>query len=121
MLKFMCIHLKNMASKKLKHYGCLNCPRAEDFLPMNTYLYNGFGGYSLRQNGNFFWSDIIDASKPKTLAWVEKNIIGKSKADWALWEIVLDLPLRGAKWRREVKGKDKKVAWRLVETNPGFA
>jgi hypothetical protein len=102
--------------KKIKHYrgGCLCCPSTEDLLPLDTVLYNGFGGYQVQKNGKVFyqgkpdeeWGDYKKLNVFEKLARKEK---GK-------WEIILNNPLRGATWRR--KGKNE---WILVETNQGFA
>lgn len=94
--------------------GCLNCPRTEDLLPLDEVLYYGFGGYSVQVDG-----EVIYRGKPndswedfKTLAYFEELAEGmKGK-----FEVILDNPLRGAKWERKEKGK-----WVLTETNQGFA
>lgn len=103
--------------KKDKHYrgGCLHCPRTEDELAMDTILYSGFGGYTVKKDGKLFYSgdpQEDDMSKFKTLADIEKQAKRSPKSKW---EVELSLPLRGATWRRK-RGK-----WLLVSTNQGFA
>ena len=100
--------------KELERGGCLNCPQSEDYLALDTVLYNGFGGYSVFKNRKHFWSGDMNGEWDSfpTLRKFE-NIARKEKARW---EIKLDNPLRGATWLRE--GNDK---WTLIETDQGFA
>lgn len=102
--------------KNLNHRGgCLNCPQTEDVLEMDTVLYNGFGGYSVKRNGETYYRG--DANENfnsfKTLQQIEA-IAQKTPED--KWEVVLDNPLRGATWERRINGN-----WELIETNQGFA
>ena len=101
---------------KEKHFrgGCLCCPQTEDTLKLDTVLYNGFGGYIVRKNGELFYSGDPNGGWKSfpTLRKFEK-LARKEKAKW---EVILNNPLRGATWQR--KGKDK---WILKETNMGFA
>ena len=106
--------MKKKLEKKVYRGGCMHCPGNEDRLPLNTVLYYGFGGYSVRKNGKHFWAGDPQGEWDSfpTLQKFE-NMARKIKAKW---EVVLDNPLRGATWRR--KGKNE---WILVETNLGFA
>jgi hypothetical protein len=101
-------HLKK---KKVFRGGCLCCPRTEDFLPLNTELYNGFGGYTIYRNNKLFF--IADSDKKAPMLRKFEMLARKDKASW---KCQLDLPLRSATWRRTGQN-----AWRLVETNRGFA
>jgi len=102
--------------KEIKHFrgGCPHCPGTDDLLKLNTVIYNGFGGYSVRKNGKFFWAGDSNGEW-KSFPTLKKfeNLARKTKAKW---EIVLDNPLRGATWQR--KGKNR---WVLTKTNLGFA
>ena len=94
----------------------MHCPGNEDVLPLDTQLYNGFGGYTVYKNGKHFFSEDPAVEKPwgkwKKLSYIER--IAK-KSPRAKWVVVLSLPLRGAMWRR------KNGRWILIETNLGFA
>ena len=98
--------------------SCLNCPQTEKILDVETKLYNGFGGYSLYKNGNFFWSEKIDKDYEKCFDVndIEHNFIRNESDALAKWEIKLDLPLRSAVWERKEKGR-----WVLTEKGLGFA
>jgi hypothetical protein len=102
-------------TNKLKHRGgCLCCPRTEDLLSMDEVLYNGFGGYSVHYNGEYYWSGDPngDWDSFPTLERFEQE----AKEKPGKWEVVLLNPLRGATWERKEEGK-----WVLTETNQGFA
>jgi hypothetical protein len=100
--------------KKEIHRGsCLNCPQTEDLLPLNTELYQDFGGYSVKRDGEYYYSHINRKGRCPTLKHFE--IIARANPEYK-WEIILDLPLRGATWERKEKNK-----WVLTETNIGFA
>jgi hypothetical protein len=95
--------------------GCLNCPTAEQKLPLNTKLYQGFGGYAVYKDGVYFWSadNDLEWDKNPTVRKVENMVKIDEKAEW---EIRLDLPLRSAVWKRESKNN-----WVLIKTGEGFA
>ena len=101
---------------KLKHRdGCLNCPHTEDILAMDTVLYQGFGGYHVTKNGKLFYmgNSNDEWESFKKLSQIERQAKKEPKSHW---RVVLNNPLRGATWRRNIKGQ-----WILIETNQGFA
>ncbi len=105
-------------AKTLKHRrGCLCCPASEDYLPMDTALYNAFGGYTVYKNEEHYFSEDPAEDKEweanKTLAEIEEEA---KKEPTAKWEVFLFLPLRGATWTRQEDGQ-----WLLTDTNQGFA
>lgn len=105
-------------TKKLQHRGtCMNCPRTENFLPMDTVLYNGFGGYHVEKDGETFYEGDINGHWDSflTLEEIEKRC-KKDPNTVSIYEVILYTPLRGATWRRNKKG-----FWVLKETNQGFA
>ena len=94
--------------------GCLNCPGSPDLLPLDTVLYYGFGGYTVRKDGKDYWAGDPQGKWESFPSLTEfEKIARRVKGSW---EVALDNPLRGAVWRR--KGKD---TWVLIETNQGFA
>lgn len=96
--------------------GCACCPKTEDELPLDTILYNGFGGYAVYKNKEHFFSEDPAEDKPfdeyRKLSDLEDEVNSDPNARW---EVILNLPLRGATWRR------KGHRWILVDTNLGFA
>ena len=107
--------MKTAHKDKLKYRGtCPHCPQSEDCLPMDTVLYNGFGGYVVYHNQEHFysgssrdeWEDFWKLDKIEKIA---VKMGGK-------WEVVLNSPLRGATWVRIGENE-----WALTETNLGFA
>lgn len=94
--------------------GCLNCPSSEDVLPLNTKLYNGFGGYSVWKNGKFFFAG--DPNGEWDSFPTLRKFENRARKQGGRWKVVLDNPLRGATWTRQEDGK-----WILTETNRGFA
>jgi hypothetical protein len=104
-----------LPEKKPFRGGCMHCPGSEDILQMDTVLYQGFGGYYVRKNGEIhYW--------PKSdLKWEEFKTLSDIELEAATdpnhkWEVVLDNPLGGATWERHA---DKQ--WHLTDTNMGFA
>lgn len=95
--------------------GCLNCPQTEEKLEMDTVMYNGFGGYTLRKNGEYFESADVNLEwyKNPTAQDFEKLARKDKKAKW---EIEMNLPLRDATWER--KGRNN---WILTKKGNGFA
>ena len=94
--------------------GCIHCPQSHDVLAMDTVLYNGFGGYRVLFNGGSYYQGDPNGeweSYP-TLRRFEMEARKKQ----GKWEVVLDNPLRGARWLRI--GNDH---WMLTKTNQGFA
>lgn len=102
--------------KKMYRGGCACCPKTEDELPLDTVLYNAFGGYRVYKNKKLYFCEDPAEHKAwednKKLSDLEAEVIAAPKARW---QIVLDLPLRGAVWNR------KGHRWVLVSTNRGFA
>ena len=82
---------------------------------MDTELYNSFGGYAVRKDGEHYFSEEYDKEwgTNKTLSQIEQE--AKLLPD-SIWQIDLDLPLRGATWTRRKDGK-----WYLTDTNQSFA
>lgn len=100
--------------KEIHRGGCLCCPRSEDFLSLGTVLYYDFGGYTVYRNGKAFY---MGRDVPGKRIWTLDRVEKYAKLDPnSKWVVELDLPLRGATWRRNKKGQ-----WVLIETNPGFA
>lgn len=101
-------------TKEIHRGGCLNCPQTEDILPMDTVLYNGFGGYTVTKNTELFYKAESDdyIRDQKTLRDIDD--IAKDTDD--TWRVILDSPLRGAEWTRQDNGE-----WLLTDTNRGFA
>lgn len=87
-----------------------------DVLELDTVLYNGFGGYTVLKNEEYYYSGDTDAEwdEFKTVADIEKDA---EKEPDAKWEVVLFNPLEGATWLRD---KETKV-WKCTERNQGFA
>jgi len=81
---------------------------------MDEVLYRGFGGYSVEMNGKIMYlaSPEMDWAQFATLEDIEAMAQHEPDEEWV---VVLDNPLRGARWKRE-NGR-----WVLFETNPGFA
>lgn len=102
--------------KNKQHKGtCLCCPKTTDVLNMDTVLYNGFGGYAVYLDRELFYQGDSngDFDSFLTLSDIEKVVNEKPRGEW---KVVLDNPLRGATWLRNMEGK-----WELIETNQGFA
>lgn len=96
------------------HRGCLCCPGTTESLKMNTRLYNGFGGWSIKRNGMMFFCDQTgDYNKAPTLLKFEKLA---RKEPEECWEAELYLPLRGGVYQRHGYN-----SWVLIESNEGFA
>ena len=95
--------------------GCLNCGYTEDILPMKTRLYQGFGGWHISKNGEYFFSEDVNKEydEAKTLSYIERMAKLEPECDWRAH---LDLPLRSAVYQRQGKSK-----WVLVERGRGFA
>lgn len=94
--------------------GCLQCPQSEDFLPLDTVLYNGFGGYSVYKDHKLVYVGNArgEWTSFKTLAFFEK----RARKENGEWSVELSTPLRGATWERIGEG-----SWALTDTNQGFA
>ena len=86
-----------------------------DILEMNTVLYQGFGGYTVRKNGELFYKGNSDDewNKLKRLKHIEKEA---KKDPTAKWTVELYGPLSGATWERQEDGQ-----WVVIEKNLGFA
>jgi len=104
-------------------HGCGNCGNTESILSLDTYLYQGFGGYHVTVNGELIYKaemmpeDATDFSYCKQLADIEKEIqeYEEKCKDFDI-RCHVDLPLRSAVWQRQ--GIDK---WVLIEKGNGFA
>lgn len=99
---------------KPKLVGCPCCGSAETHLPMDTVLYNGFGGWTITKDGELFF--IEDSNKEfedfKTLEFIEEKAKHEPNHDW---RAECFTPLHGETYQRQ-DGK-----WVLVEENAGFA
>ena len=96
------------------HVGCLCCPGSTEKLSMRERMYNGFGGWTVRKDGETMSSmDNADYDKAPTILKFEKMAREEPEA---CWEAELDLPLRGAIYQRHGHN-----TWVLIETNSGFA
>jgi len=95
--------------------GCLNCGYTESKLEMRTRLYNGFGGWSITKNGEFYFAEDarLEFDECRTLSYIERRAKLEPDCDW---RANLDLPLRSAVYQRQGKSK-----WILVERGQGFA
>lgn len=102
------------AAPKVARGGCICCPGNENTLPMETVLYQGFGGYHVEKDGEiYYWADSNLAwDQFKTLAQIER---AARRTPGSVWRVILDNPLRGATWERHPDG------WHLIESNAGFA
>lgn len=100
---------------KVHQGGCLCCPQTEDVLSMDEVLYYGFGGYTVKKDGEVFYKGDSDGNFNtfKRLKDIEEDAALEPDAKW---EVVLFNPLRGATWERRPNGR-----WILTETNIGFA
>ena len=87
-----------------------------EVLKLNTVLYYGFGGYTVRKNGIVFYQGDSDEdwNNFKKLKDIEKEALKDPDADW---EVELYEPLSGATWKRD---KIKKM-WVVTGRNTGFA
>ena len=94
--------------------GCMHCPQSHDVLAMDTVLYNGFGGYRVLFNGGLYYQGDPNGEW-ETFPTLRKFEMEARKKQ-GKWEVILDNPLRGARWFRI--GNDH---WILEETNRGFA
>ena len=100
-------------TKEIHRGGCLHCPGSQDVLSPDTVLYNDFGGYTVKKNGDLFYEGMAgDWESFETLAGIEKT----AKENPGHWTVTLNSALRGATWTRNVYGE-----WILTETNQGFA
>lgn len=95
--------------------GCLCCGNgAVSHLPLDTVLYQGFGGWHITKDGKFFFQD--DSNKEwdqfKTLQYIENKAKRDANHDW---RAECYTPLHGEVYQRQ-RGK-----WILVEQNLGFA
>ena len=101
--------------KKIYRGDCPSCPGNEDYLSMDTVLYNGFGGYYVSKDGEEFYSGDPNGEWEsfKTL----KEIELEARINPGKWKVILNNPLRGATWERN----NKTCRWILKETNLGFA
>ena len=95
--------------------GCANCGYTEDVLPMDTVLYQGFGGWHITKNGEHYFSEDINKEweENKKLSSIEEEARKEPNKDWRAHCI---LPLRDAVYQRQRKDK-----WVLVEKGQGFA
>lgn len=97
---------------KSTHVGCLCCSSAGNFLPMETELYQGFGGYRVEKNGKLFYMANCNSDNNKTLSDIEQIAAITPNA---YWRVIAFMPLHGETYQRQ-KGE-----WLLVEQNMGFA
>lgn len=110
--------LKKKMEGKQKHLGSLSNGLVEDILPMETKLYNSFGGWNISCDGE---SIDIDRDDPGEYNWedltslseIEEQAKKKPNSKW-----IADYfgALRGATYQRSDCGQ-----WILIETNQGFA
>lgn len=108
---------------KLKPFiGCLNCGGSEmkhgkDSITLNlrTRLYNGFGGWTIHQDGELYFCGPVD----KKINWYPTLLTFEYAARLnpdCDWLANLDTPLRSAVYQRQGKNR-----WVLIETGRGFA
>jgi hypothetical protein len=94
---------------------CFCCGQTREILPLDTLLYDGFGGWSITKNGSFFFQE--DPNKEfedsMTLQGIEDMIGEDTENEYCA---NLFLPLRGATYQRHSKNN-----WVLIEKNDGFA
>lgn len=86
-----------------------------DILAMDTVLYYGFGGYTVRKNGKLFYEGDPD-DKWENFKKMQEIEIEAQKEPKAKWEVELAEPLCGAIWKRRKDG-----VWVATEKNIGFA
>ena len=90
--------------------------QAELQLDLDTILFNWFGGWSVRKDGELYYKDenpsFIQGDPIQLLVEIEQEAKKDPDHDW---RAVLYLPLRGATYQRH--GDDM---WKLIEINRGF-
>lgn len=98
---------------KKKNAGCLCCEGLGHELPLDTVLYNGFGGWSISKDGQMF-SDDMDKEWENFITLVQVEEMAAKEPDLD-WRAICYTPLHGETYQRQ-NGK-----WLLVEENEGFA
>ena len=94
---------------------CLCCPATVDKLPLNTRMYNGFGGWVIIKDGKQFYrgDSNLEFEEYPTLLKFEK--LAKKEPD-VEWLADLNLPLRSGTYQRHGDN-----TWVLIEKGDGFA
>ncbi len=95
------------------HRSCLCCPGPTETLSLDTAIYFGFGGWTIRKDGILFFQGTDDYDEAPTLLKFEELAREEPLSEWVA---ELYSPLRGATYQRH--GYDN---WVLIETNEGFA
>lgn len=96
--------------------SCPCCPETTATLPLDTKLYNGFGGWNIVKNGKeeFFAEDQDkDYDECRDLAYVETLIGDDNENEYVA---NLSMALRDATYQRHTKG-----VWVLIRKGPGYA
>lgn len=94
--------------------ACLCCGSTSELLPLETQLYNGFGGWMVVKNGELFYQSQDEGFDESKNVHDIENEIGEDNENEYL--AILFSPLRGATYQRH-----KKNHWVLIEENEGFA
>lgn len=94
--------------------ACLCCPGNVDILPIDTRMYQGFGGWSIYKDGELYFEDQTGGYDTAPQLF-EFEITARENPDHE-WIAKLFLPLREATYQRHDKDK-----WVLIETGLGFA
>lgn len=102
-------------TKEINQGGCMLCPQTEDILPLNTVLYQGMGGYTIKKDGKTIFMEDCDIPWNKNTKLRTFECMAEMDEN-AKWTCHLDLPLRSAVWERKEPKK-----WVLIETGIGFA
>lgn len=94
---------------------CPHCASPADILPLDTKIYNGFGGWSILKNGSLFFIENKDKDWDdfKDLAYIE-TLIGNDEENE--YTAKYYAPLRDALYQRHTKDY-----WVLIEQGLGFA
>ena len=94
--------------------GCACCGDTPDILPLNTQLYQAFGGWMISKNDDIYYMhDEKDDEQSKMLSDIELEAKKDPDNDWRA-ELVL--PLRDAIYQRQDNNK-----WMLIKKGIGFA
>lgn len=95
--------------------GCLCCPGTVEKLPMNTRIYNGFGGWTITKDRQLIYmgDSNLDWEKYPTLMKFENMARKEPDSEWTA---ELMIPLRNASYQRHGKN-----TWVLVDQGQGFA
>ena len=105
---------KGIDMKKVNH-GCLCCGGTSESLPLDTIMYDGFGGWVVTMDGKVV-SIPKEYEEAEPLQFYEDMAQKEDPEFEKEWLATVYLPLRGATYQRHGKNQ-----WTLIESNEGFA